>query len=172
MVSISVYAQTICEELSSILTTENEDLLFVQVPGAVCETEGRDEFQCFWPKTPPPPRPSDDGYWPGLKEWILATIVPDMQKLGREIQNCIKQNALPFDWGQFKTDKPGRLIRGYYVQTKKTNKNCEDSLLKLQCKRNRLKTIKICYEYDDDVVGAGILLEIDFSKRGASYCGW
>ena len=177
---VTVYGQSICEDLSAILVADREELEFVTVPGARCNSK-RDGIECIWQKPPPPPCPPDDDYYcPVFIEWWATTISPDMKKLGAEIQKCIKQKAIPFEWGGFrKGDSFLGVVKKYYAQTELSKKNCEDPLLSFHCNRSipRAKTIQICFEYDNEEVGAGIVLEIDLRKisgvRGEGiYCGW
>ncbi|MYD95042.1 MAG: hypothetical protein F4Y02_15435 [Chloroflexi bacterium] len=151
-------AQSICEGLTDILTMlerEDDGLQFYTVPGAMCEWDEMDEFACIWQQ------PGPGGRGPVYLRWLQTTIHPDMKKLAGAIQQCIRQEAIPYKWGKFERDMLDRdIVDGYFVQL--DDEEEEEDLL----------TISVCYEANDDVVGSGILLKIHKSDKGDNYCWW
>ena len=147
-------AQSICEGLSTILTSRSSDLEFLTVPGAICERSGS-SFKCIWPMTGPP----EGARGRVLRQWLNTAIVPEIKKLSGAIQQCIRNNSIPYDWDRFRKEESssGRFL-GYFVQR--------------DYSAGRPKTIGVCYEYDDDEVGAGVVLSVHSAPRGKSYCRW
>lgn len=144
-------AQSICEGLTTILTASRDELEFHTVPGAICKISGSD-FGCIWQK------PGPSGRGSALRQWVNTTIRPDMKKLTGAIQRCIKQEAIPYEWHSFRKDRTSRgFVKGYFAQRKDTN-------------AGRPKTIGVCFEYDNDEVGAGVVLTVRSAPKGKSYC--
>ena len=150
-------SQSICEGLTTILTSESADLEFHSVPGAICKTRtgfdrrGSSSFGCIWPKPGPP------GSGAALRQWLNTAIMPDMKKLAGAIQQCIKRNEIPGKWRSFRKDRTssGRM-KGYFVQRSDSSEHPQ--------------TIGICFEYNNDDFGAGIVLTVRSSPKGKSYC--
>ncbi|MYD95041.1 MAG: hypothetical protein F4Y02_15430 [Chloroflexi bacterium] len=147
----SVSAQSICEGLTDILTMSRDQLEFYTVPGAICRASGR-TFRCIWQK------PEPGGHGKVLRQWLQTTIYPDMKKLAGAIQQCIQQDAIPYEWRSFKKRRSsGGWLRSYFVQRKAGE---------------RPRTISVCFEYDDRDVGAGVVLSVGNAPKGKSYCRW
>ena len=94
-----------------------------------------------------------------LRQWVNTAMMPEIKKLSAAIRQCIQDKSIPYSWNRFKKDKTsGGFLKGYFVQ--------RDS------SAGRPKTMGICFEHDDEEVGAGVVLSIRFSPRGKSYCRW
>ena len=146
-------AQSICEGLTTILTADDDELEFYTVPGAICKYDGvgwTDRFGCIWQK------PGPSGRGKKMTDWLNTTIYPDMKKLAGAIQQCIKQDAIPFEWGSFEEERHDGILFRYFVQ--------EDD------NARELTTISVCFEYDSDEVGAGVVLTVEDSADGESHC--
>jgi hypothetical protein len=151
--------QSICEGLNDILTSSKEELEFQEVPGAICRqgiTLGKNiDYRCIWQKPGPPPGAKGRAW----RQWVNTTIMPSIKKLSAAIQQCIKKEAIPFSWRKFRKDRTsGGFTKGYFVQ-------------RAHGAERRL-TIGICFEFDDDEVGAGVVLAIHSAPSGDSYCRW
>lgn len=148
----------ICESLATIVTkidTRNRhDLDFFTLPGAICKHEYRD-FTCIWQK---PRRP--EGRGEVFRRYVQTILMPDMRKLSGAIQKCIEQEEIPFTWGRFKKNTfTSGIDKNHFFQRER---NADYTL-----------TIGACFEYDDDEIGAGVVLHIDHSApKGKFYCGW
>lgn len=147
----SASSQSICEGLTTILTSTRADLEFQTVPGAICKRSGS-ALKCIWQKPGPPAGMR-------LRQWVNTAIMPDIKKLSAAIRQCIREESIPYSWNRFKKDKTSSgFVKGYFVQ--------QDNSAR------RPRTIGICFEHDDDEVGAGVVLSIQFSPKGKSYCRW
>ena len=145
-----VSAQSICEGLTTILTADDDELEFYTVPGAICKYEFGD-FGCVWEKPMPRGR---------AKEWLNTTITPEMKKLAGAIRQCIKQEAIPFEWGSFEEDRySAGYLRSYFVQR-----------VDGRSSRRGLDTISVCHVNDSDEVGDGVVLTVGKQPEGKSYC--
>ena len=158
-------AQSICEGLTTILTADDDELEFYTVPGAICKYDHvRNKFGCIWQK--PRPHNTIDN-----KQW-LRSVTPDMKKLAGAIQQCIKQEAIPFEWDSLeKQETPNKGITfGYFVQR-----------VDGRSSRRGLDTISVCVEtgsfysteagrYITDPDRSGVVLTVGKEPEGKSYC--
>lgn len=144
-------SQSICEGLTTILTSTRADLEFQTVPGAICKRSGS-TFKCVWQKPGPPAGMR-------LAQWVNTSIMPEIKKLAGAIRQCIRNESIPYSWTRFKKDETsGGFLKGYFVQQDNS--------------AQRPKTVGICFEHGNDEIGAGVVLSIRFSPRGKSYCRW
>ena len=152
-------AQSICEGLNDILTSSKSELEFQGVPGAICRqgtTFGKNiDFRCIWQKPGPPPG-AKGRVW---RQWVNTTIMPSIKKLSAAIQQCIMEEAIPFRWRKFRKDRTSSgFTKGYFIQRAHS--------------AERRLTIGVCFEFDNDEVGAGVVLAIHSAPSGDSYCRW
>ena len=147
-------AQSICEGLTTILTADYDELQFYTVPGAICRYESWNGFGCIWQK-PEPLRGKGKA-----RDWLNTTIYPDMKKLAGAIQQCIKQEAIPFEWDSFEEEYYSNgYLRSYFVQR-----------VDGRSTRKGVDTISVCHKIDSDGGGPGVVLNVRTAPEGKSYC--
>ena len=138
----------ICESLTTILDASS-DLDFYSVPGAICE-QSRRHFRCLWEKP-------QHGTGKAFLEWLDKLVYPDMKKLEGAIQQCIKQEAIPHEWGSFRKERhTNGVLTSYYVQSSDGG---------------RPYTISVCFKFDrDGYEDVGVYLTVGKASRGKSSC--